>query len=134
MKMRINNYQNWAKGLFGGACYAACISWLSGKSTAIDITRDILTGVEKGYIEDDGFVSKPHLFYNHCFGYGEDVITVVKKLPCEPQPLYRIVCWKWKGKTHFVVMIDGKVAFDPAGDSNTVKYGKIDSIREFDVE
>lgn len=56
--MKIDNYQNWAKGLFGGACYAACISWLGGRTNAIDITRDILTGVEKGYIEDDGFVSK----------------------------------------------------------------------------
>ena len=56
--MKVDNYQNWAKELFGGACYAACISWISNwmsdKISAIDITRDILAGVEKGYIEDDG--------------------------------------------------------------------------------
>ena len=130
--MKIDNYQNWAKGLFGGACYAACISWISGKTNVIDITRDILTGVEKGYIEDDGFVSKPHLFYNYCFG--RDLARDVKILPYKSQPFYQIVCWKWKEKTHFVVMRDDKVVFDPAGDSNTVKYGKIDSIREFIVE
>lgn len=133
MKMKKeDNYQSWAMNLFGGACYAACISWVSGKDSAIDITRDILAGVEKGYIEDNGFVSKPHLFYNYCFG--KDAIRDVKKLPYKPQPFYQIVCWKWKDKTHFVVMRDDKVVFDPAGDSNTVKYGKIDSIREFVVE
>lgn len=136
MKMKIDNYQNWAKELFGGACYAACISWISNwmsdKISAIDITRDILAGVEKGYIEDDGFVSEPHLFYNYCLG--KKLAKDVRKLPYEPQPFNQIVCWKWKDKTHFVVMRDDKVVFDPAGDSNTVKYGKIDSIREFVVE
>lgn len=125
--MKVNNYQNWAKELLESASYAACISWMSGKSSVIDIIRDILTGIEKGYIEDDGFVSKPHLFYNYCFG--KDAIRGVKILPYKTQPFYQIVCWKWKDKTHFVVMRNDKVVFDPAGDSNIVKYGKIDSVR-----
>ena len=115
--------------LFSGACYAACISYMSGKQDEIAITRDILDGYSKGYIEDDGYVAKPHLFYNYCLG--EDVIRDVKKLPYKAQPFYQIVCWKWNDKTHFVVMLNDKVVFDPAGNSNTVKNGQIDSIREF---
>ena len=124
------NIQDKMRALFSGACYAYCISWMSGKSDIKDLTKDILEGWSKGYIEDDGFVSKPHLFHDYCFGK-KDVTKDVKKLPYKSQPFYQIVCWKWKEKTHFVVMRDNKIAFDPAGDSNTVKYGKIDSIREF---
>lgn len=127
--MKVSNYQNWAMNLFSGACYAACISWMSGKQDEIAITRDILDGYSKGYIEDDGYVAKPHLFYNYC--QGENAFRDVKKLPYKPQPFHQIVCWKWKDKTHFVVMRNDKVVFDPAGDSNTVKNGQIDSIREF---
>ena len=123
------NIQDKLRTLFSSSCYAACISWMSGKSSVIDIARDILDGVEKGYIKDDGFVSEPHLFYNYCLR--KKIAKDVRILPYEPQPFNQIVCWKWKDKTHFVVMRDDKVVFDPAGDSNTVKYGKIDSIREF---
>lgn len=123
------NIQEKMEKLFSGACYAYCISWMSGKSDIKDLTKDFLEGWSRGYIEDDGFVAKPHLFYNYCFG--RELARDVKILPYKPQPFYQIVCWKWKDKTHFVVMRDDKVVFDPSGDSNTVKYGKIDSIREF---
>lgn len=42
-----------------------------------------------------------------------------------------LVYWKYRNTTHFVVMCNDKVVFDPAGNSNTVKNGQIDSIREF---
>ena len=37
--MKVDNYQSWAKDLFGGTCYAACISYTSGKDDPIDITN-----------------------------------------------------------------------------------------------
>ena len=127
--MKVDNYQTWAKSLFSGSCYAACISYLSGKEDAIAITRDILNGVEKGYIDDDGFVSKPHLLYNYCFG--KELAKDVVKKPYKPEPFDQIVCFEYNKGTHFVVMRDGKVKFDPSGDSNSVKYGKPVSVREF---
>lgn len=43
-----------------------------------------------------------------------------------------IGCWKWKG-THFVIMSRDlkRVVFDPMGESNTVKYGRLDTVRWF---
>ena len=127
--MKVQNYQYWADNLFSGACYAACISYMSRKQDKISITRDILDGYSKGYIEDDGYVAKPHLFYNYC--QGRNTFKDVKKIPYKVQPFNQIVCWKYRNTTHFVVMCNDKVVFDPAGNSNTVKNGQIDSIREF---
>lgn len=42
-----------------------------------------------------------------------------------------IVCYKYNGGTHFIVAQNGKVVFDPSGDSNSVKFGKPVSIRRF---
>lgn len=123
------NIQKQLQELFGGACYALCISYLSGKNDTEELSKDVLLGWSKGWIEDDGFVAKPHLFYNYCFG--ENLARDVEIRPYVTQPFDQIVCWKWGKKTHFVVMRDDKVVFDPSGDSNTVKNGKPDSIREF---
>lgn len=125
----MNNIQKQLQELFGGACYALCISYLSGKNDIEELAKDVLKGWSLGYIEDDGFVRQPHLFYNYCFG--EHLARDVEKHPYEPQPFDQIVCWKWGEKTHFVVMRDDKVVFDPSGYSNTVKNGKPDSIRRF---
>lgn len=127
--MKVNNYQAWAKELFGGACYAACISYMSGKDDAIDITRDILNGVEKGYIRSDGFVSQPHKFYNYCFG--KELARDVEKPQYKAEPFDQIVCFEYNGGTHFVVMRDNRVVFDPSGNSKSVKYGIPTTVRKF---
>ena len=123
------NIQSKMKELFGNSCYAYCIAYLSGKSDIKDLTKAVLEGWYKGYIDDDGFVSKPHLFYNYCFG--KELAKDVVKKPYKPEPFDQIVCFEYNGGTHFVVMRDGKVKFDPSGDSNSVKYGKPVSVREF---
>lgn len=123
------------KELFGNSCYAYCISYLSGKRNIKDLTKDVLDGWYKGYIDDGGFVSKPHLFYNLCFG--KDLVKDVQHVPYVPTDDEQIVCWEYNGGTHFVVMKgkdssgSGKVVFDPSGDSNSVKYGKIKNARKF---
>lgn len=127
--MKVDNYQVWARDLFSGACYAACISYMSGKDDPIAITRDILNGVEKGYIDDDGYVSKPHLFANMC--RGEDLFRDVRKPAYKPEPFHQIVCFEYDGGTHFVVMRDNIVVFDPSGNSKSVKYGIPTTVREF---
>lgn len=128
--MKVNNYQVWARDLFSGACYAACISYMNGTDDPIAITKDILNGVENGFIEPSGYVSKPHLFANMCMGKEHFYTDVIKK-PYKEEPFNQIVCWEWNGKTHFNIMRSGKITFDPWPDSNTVKNGKPVSVREF---
>ena len=128
--MKVNNYQVWARDLFSESCYAACISYMSGKDDPIDITRDILNGVEKGYISNDGYVSAPQLFANLCMGKERFYTDVIKK-PYKQEIFDQIVCWEWNGKNHFVVMRSGKIVFDPWTNSETVKNGKPVSVREF---
>ena len=128
------------KELFGNSCYAYCIAYLSGKSDIKDLTKDVLEGWYKGYIDDDGFVSKPHLFYNYCFGknLAKDVKKIaVKDLDDLPADGFYIVELKQPNNkdSHFVVVsrIEGKtsLAFDPSGESASWKYQKPISWREF---
>ena len=123
------NIQSQMKELFGNSCYAYCISYLSGKSDIKDLTKDVLEGWYRGYIDNDGFVSKPHLFYNYCFG--KELVDDVIKKPYKPEPSDQIVCFEYNGGTHFVVMRDDQVVFDPSGNSNSVKYGIPTTVRKF---
>lgn len=123
------NIQKQMEELFAHSCYAYCISYISGKRDIKDLTTDVLEGWKRGYISDDGYVSKPHLFYNYCFG--KDLAKDVRKPDYKPEPFDRIVCWENGKNTHFVVMCNDKIVFDPWPDSNTVKNGKATTIREF---
>lgn len=127
--MKVDNYQIWARDLFSGACYAACISYMSGKDDPIDITRDILNGVENKFIEPSGYVSQPHKFYNMCVG--KDLYRDVRKPDYKPEPFDQIVCWENGKNTHFCIMRNDKIVWDPWPDSNTVKNGKATTVREF---
>lgn len=125
----MENIQKKMQELFGHSCYGYCIAYLSGKTDIKDLTKAVLEGWYKGYIDDNGYVSKPHLFYNYCFG--KDLVKDVEKPVYKPEPFNQIVCFEYNGGTHFVVMRDDKVVFDPYGDSNSVKYGKATTVRKF---
>ena len=116
------NIQSQMKELFGNSCYAYCMGYMQGLRDIKDLTRFVLQAWYDGYIKDDGYVEFPQKIMK-C----KDVRHVKYKPSAVPQ----IVCWKYNGGTHFVVMQHDKVVFDPSGDSNTCKYGKIDTAREF---
>lgn len=127
----MENIQKKMQELFGNSCYAYCIAYMQCKSSDIkDLTKAVLEGWYKGYISDDGYVSKPHLFANMCMGK-ECFYSDVRKPDYKPEPFDQIVCFEYNGGTHFVVMRSGKVVFDPSGNSNSVKYGKPTTVREF---
>jgi hypothetical protein len=137
--MKVNNYQGWAKELFGNACYATCLSYLCRRcDDPIAITRDILNGVEKSYIGYDCYVSKPLEFIMLLTGLKyKDVkkvpISKISDIPSEPTIVEML---QPNGKdSHFVVChFDGtKVVldFDPSGISNSWKVQKFISYREF---
>ena len=123
------NIQKQMEELFAHSCYAYCISYMSGKRDIKDLTTDVLEGWKRNFIDNNGFVSQPHKFYNYCFG--KDLAKDVRKPDYKPKPFDQIVCWENGKNTHFVVMRNDKIVFDPWEDSNTVKYGKPTTIREF---
>lgn len=116
------NYQEKAKELFGNSCYLYCLAYLAGLRQFKEMTKQILEWWYAGYCDDNGFVISPH----KCIGAKD-----VKIVPYKPSSNYQIVCWEYNKGTHFVVMRDNKVVFDPSGESNTVKFGKIKNAREF---
>jgi hypothetical protein len=89
------------------------------------MTQNLLEGYRRGYIEADGYVSKPHKFASMCMGipgYFKDVKKVYKDLD-KGVKIIEYKLSKDAKASHFVVCENGKVVFDPAGDSETVKYG-----------
>lgn len=124
------NIQKQMQELFGNSCYAYCIAYMQGKSDIKDLTKAVLEGWYRGYISDNGYVSKPHLFANMCLGKEHFFTDVVKK-SYKPEVFDQIVMFEYGEKTHFVVMRNDKIVFDPWPDSNTVKNGKPTTVREF---
>lgn len=123
------NIQAQMKELFGNSCYAYCIAALFRKTADIKIlTKHVLEGWYNSYIDDDGYVSKPLQFIKLVCG---ETYKDVKHVPYMPKSEEQIVCWEYNGGTHFVIMKDNQVVFDPSGDSNSVKYGKIKNARLF---
>ena len=135
--MKVNNYQVWAMELFGNACYAACISYICGNDSPLDITRDILNGVGSSYIEHSGFVSKPVEYYNSIAKeWGKPCIRDVEKpgissLSELPDDKDYVVEYQYGKQSHFVVANRNGVVFDPYGNSNTVRNGKPVSWRKY---
>lgn len=129
------NIQKTMQELFGNSCYAYCISYISGKRDIKDLTTDVLEGWKKGFIDDDGFVSQPHKFYNYCFG--KELARDVRKPDYKPDQDIFIVEWKNpKGGSHFTVetsdtLLTDKALFDPSGSSISRAYNKVISYREF---
>lgn len=123
------NIQAQMKELFGNSCYAYCIAALFRKTADIKVlTKYVLEGWYNGYIDDDGYVSKPLQFIKLVCG---ETYKDVKHVPYMPSSEEQIVCWECYGGTHFVIMKNNQVVFDPSGDSNSVKYGKIKNARLF---
>lgn len=131
------NIQAQMKELFGNSCLAYCYA-AYGTSNFTDIkelTRRVLNGWYAGWIDDDGYVSKPVPYLNSMIhevvkDIREHYISSLDKLP---EGLW-VVEYKLKPTdkaSHFVIAgKDVGVVFDPSGESNTVKNGAPFSYRE----
>lgn len=125
----MKNIQAQMKELFGNSCYAYCLAALFSKTADIKtLTKYVLEGWYNVFIDDDGFVSKPLQYIKWICG---ETYKDVEHVPYVPSSEEQIVCWEYDEGTHFVIMKDNQVIFDPAGESNTVKYGKIKNARKF---
>lgn len=132
---KFKNLQSTMKELFGNSCLGYSYAYIVLKTNdAVILTRYFLEGWASGYIDDDGFVSKP-LGYLCILGNGaKDVKKVaINKLSDLPDNGEYVVEYMIKPDakaSHFVVANKEKVIFDCAGDSNTVKYGSPVSYRK----
>lgn len=132
------NIQKSMEDLFGNACYAYCVAWNFSDATQRDnikyLTSKVVEGWMNGWIDDDGFVSKPVPYANAVLG--TNVIRDVEKVNITslselPEKGYHIVEYDWGVKKHFVVCNRKGIVFDSWENSDTVKYGKPTSYRKY---
>lgn len=135
----VSNIQNFWKDFFGGSCYAFCLTKYFGNcdDDLAEMAGLILFGLKKGFIDTDGYVSKPIQYIQSLttkapYDVRKISITNLSELPNDPSGF--IVEYKLDPKSkasHFVIANNKKVLFDPYGDSNTVKNGKPFTFRAF---
>ena len=121
------NIQQKAADFFGGSCYAYCIAYLKTRlSDFALLTKQVIDAYCNGYIEDDGYVCKPHLYYG---SNGVKKVTI-NDLSELPDGMFAVE-YSYNDKSHFVVANKDGVIFDPYGESSSVKFGKPVSYRRF---
>lgn len=141
------NIQAQMKELFGNSCLGYCYAYIAHKRTLVEIepgikllTASFLEGWVRGYIDDDGFVSKPVPYYNSITAVSKiKDISAVTISSLKELPKKGMFCVEFKmnpehKESHFAVCVRGKIIFDPSGDSITCKYGVPVSYREFIYE
>lgn len=133
----MKNIQAMMKELFGNSCLAYCYAYISRKHkcplepTPKVLTSEVLHGWYGGYIDDDGYVSKPVGYWNGMQSSKLDWIKNIVKIDINnldelPETGMFSVEFKFERtdkKSHFAVCKRGEIVFDPSGDSNTCKYG-----------
>ena len=133
----MENIQEKMKEFFGGACYAYCLTKLFRPEMRLpNITTCILHGWDKGLIDDDGYVRFPIKYITDILGvknYRDVKIVLIDSIDDIKDDIKEptIVEYSYNGGSHFVIVKNGKVIFEPSGDSKSVKYGKPVSYREF---
>jgi hypothetical protein len=128
----MENIQSQMKELFGNSCYAYSLAYLFRKSDDVKIlTKLVLEGWYEGYIDDDGFVSNPTKFIKLISGESFKDVQHVTISSLNELPEGNWIVIYYYNKTHFVVANRNGVIFDPSGESNSVKYGKVASYRRF---
>lgn len=127
------NIQEQMKELFGGSCYGYCLAYIFGGFRDVkDLTEAFMKGWIYGFIDDDGFVSKPVSYINMlsqkniCKDIEKPALNDLRDLPDEG--LFAVE-YLYRSKSHFVVAEQGKVVFDPSYPSNSVRLGKPVSYR-----
>lgn len=89
-----------------------------------------------GVLIDGCFVNDPISLFHVAGIRVSSVVKMDAKYKAQPGEIELLCFHRPKGQnnsehTHFVAGVDGKVAFDPLGTSNTVKYGYLKSKRIF---
>ena len=102
-------------------CYFLCLRKMAGRKDE-DLLKDYFFCLENGYIDRDCYVKNPIAILS---AWGVKYRNVRKD-----SSYGQIVVYKHNANLHFCLNTDEGL-FDPLGDSNTVKYGHVDSYRLF---
>lgn len=137
--MKKINIQDMMKELFGNSCCGYCYAYLGEVKRNITpdihtLTKDFLNGWNLGYVDDDGFVSKPVQYLKSVGITVRDIRKPkITKLSELPEGLWAVEYKKnpEDKASHFVICDRKHIIFDPSGDSVTCKVGKPVSYREF---
>ena len=129
------NIQEKMKELFGNSCLGYCYAYIfTGFREIKLLTQSFLNGWFYGFIDDDGFVSKPVEYINMLSN--KKVCRDIENIPLNdlkdlPEGGLFAVEYLYRGKSHFVVVWaeEKKIVFDPSYPSNSVRYGKPISYR-----
>lgn len=134
------NIQAQMKELFGGSCLAYCYAaiatgMLDAKKYIKDLTNLFFFGWRHGWIDNDGYVSKPVPYLN---GMMQEKVIDIRKHYINDLSQLPEGNWIVEYRTnpddiktqHFVIANRDSVIFDPSGDSLTVMNGKPFSYRE----
>lgn len=129
------NYQRYVEDLFKQACLASCYSYLArGKFDWVQITQDILDGVKNKYLEANCYVEYPVKYLGMMGLKIRDIervfITSLEQLPDNGTYVVEYKKTPKDQASHFVIVKDRKVAFDPYEPSQTVKVGAPYSFRK----
>lgn len=136
----MTNIQAMMKELFGNSCQAYCYAFIAHPASGVhQLTNCVLKGWNEGYIDDDGYVSKPVQYYNSLMPADNtrirDVTQVdihsLSELPATGLFSVEFKLQRTDKKSHFAVCKRGEIVFDPSGDSNTCKNGVPVSYRKF---
>lgn len=133
------NVQKTLVEFFKGSCYSLSIAYVNSDPAIRDdmyyLLMDVVQGWRNGFIDNSGYVAKPHKYATMCRGeekYYKDVEKVfIKSLDELPEEGEWIVEYQYNGGSHFVVCQKGRVIWDPWENSETVKNGKPVSYRKF---
>lgn len=128
----MENIQAMMKELFGNSCQAYCYAYIAHPASGVhQLTNCVLKGWNEGYIDDDGYVSKPVQYYNSLMPADGIRIRDVTQVPINnlsELPLTGMFSVEFRltpeaKEKHFAVCTRGRILFDPSGESNTCKNG-----------
>lgn len=120
---------------YKSACYCSC---LIGDLTK-NATRAALDYcVQRGWCDADFYVTNPVAIYNHFHPWEPPLTSVVKETSLTPgRHRFLVGRYSYGEKSHFVVVAitpegEYEVVYDPWADSETIRNGKLESLRCFD--
>lgn len=126
-----------AKKIGDEGCYFLSLVYIAEQEIkkSIDIIDLYNTCVAKGWMKEDCYILDPAAILSYLIGK-KTMFFKVDGTKFTPTKFERVISRyenNARGKlySHFVVGCNGKVIYDPLGESNTVKNGKLVSYRVF---
>lgn len=130
--------QKLALALGNYGCYFACLCRIAEKitDTGIDLIESFYECKNKNWIESDCYVKNPEKIVEFLTGKKTSVLKIYNTFYIPAENEYIIGCYENLNGGHFVLLSnsDKSVEYDPLENSNTVRTGKLKSLRIIKIE